>query len=274
MSVLRGAFGRSVVVAVLVVMAILTAQAEPMSVEDYAKTASRTAVMANLCPRYFKLNVEQMRQWRRIAIEVGKQLSEEFDAKLKSEIKRRNAEVDRAGHRVWCIRIQGQYVSRGIDIEAPTKPYEEEAEAAVERMKAEAGDRAKAQEEAQGTPKRLPKPSLYRPGIGATVFCRQLGSINHPLMASKLRSKWSRLGLSYGSGVLMLNLRRASTWPVAIFCVFTLPQPRDVTKVDCTIHIVDDKVIRAAGYEPDVIRRHEIGHCNGWPADHRGARAP
>jgi hypothetical protein len=67
----------------LMSMAILTARAQPMSVEDYAKTASRTAVMANLCPRYFKLNVEQMRQWRRIAIEVGEQLSEEFDAILR-----------------------------------------------------------------------------------------------------------------------------------------------------------------------------------------------
>jgi hypothetical protein len=51
-----------------------------MNVEDYAKTASRTAVMANVCPRFFKVNIEQMRQWRRIAIEVGEQLSEEFDA--------------------------------------------------------------------------------------------------------------------------------------------------------------------------------------------------
>jgi hypothetical protein len=75
--------------------AVLTARAQPMMVEDYAKTASRTAVMANVCARYFKLNVEQMRQWRRIAIEVGKQLSDEFDAVLKAEIKRRNAEVDR-----------------------------------------------------------------------------------------------------------------------------------------------------------------------------------
>ena len=119
-----------------------------MSVEDYAKTASRTAVMANLCPRYFKLNVEQMRQWRRGAIEGGEQLSEEFDAILKAEIKRRNAEVDRTGHRVWCIRMRGQYESHGIDIEAPTRPYEEEAEAAAERMKADAKAQAEAQAEA------------------------------------------------------------------------------------------------------------------------------
>ena len=63
------------IVLFLMSAAILTARAQPMSVEDYAKTASRTAVMANLCPRYFKLNVEQMRQWRRLAIEGGEKLS-------------------------------------------------------------------------------------------------------------------------------------------------------------------------------------------------------
>jgi hypothetical protein len=130
-----------------------TARAQPgMTIEDYAKTASRTAVMANLCPRYFKLNVEQMRQWRRIAIESGAQLSEEFDAILKVEIKRRNAEVDRAGHRVWCIGMQRQYENHGIDIGAPTRPYEEEAEAAAERMKAD----AKAQAEAEAAAKEKP----------------------------------------------------------------------------------------------------------------------
>jgi hypothetical protein len=44
----------------LMLMAILTVRAQPMSVEDYAKTASRTAVMANVCPRFFKVNIEQM----------------------------------------------------------------------------------------------------------------------------------------------------------------------------------------------------------------------
>jgi hypothetical protein len=34
--------------------------------------------------------------------------------------------------------MRGQYESHGIDIEAPTRPYEEEAEAAAEKMKAEA----------------------------------------------------------------------------------------------------------------------------------------
>ena len=257
----------------LMSMAILTARAQPMSVEDYAKTASRTAVMANLCPRYFKLNVEQMRQWRRIAIEVGEQLSEEFDAILKAQIKRRNAEVDRAGHRVWCIQMRGQYESQGIDIEAPTRSYEEEAEAAAERMKAEAGARAKAQEEAQADAEAAAKLKTLSPREARKYILPPVRfdkpppdgvDVTEQVVKSRaeIRKRCPDVKFEPGSDLACSRILR-----------FYAPTG-EVTKVFCTIHIVDDKVIRAAGYEPDDVRRHEIGHCNGWPADHRGARAP
>src|SRR5262245_10798210 len=110
--------------AIPLMMAASTIRGEQpsMSVEDYARTASRSGVMANVCPQYFKLNVEQMRQWQRIAIEEGKRLSRSFDAILAAEVKRRNAEVDRTGHQVWCVQMRGQYQDNNIDIEAPTRP--------------------------------------------------------------------------------------------------------------------------------------------------------
>jgi hypothetical protein len=40
----------------------------------------------------------------------------------------------------------------------------------------------------------------------------------------------------------------------------------------CYIIKVPDAEIRAVGHDPDVFMRHEMGHCNGWPAIHRGAR--
>ena len=40
----------------------------------------------------------------------------------------------------------------------------------------------------------------------------------------------------------------------------------------CVIVIVSDEEIRAAGHDPDIVRRHEIGHANGWPTHHPGAR--
>jgi hypothetical protein len=40
----------------------------------------------------------------------------------------------------------------------------------------------------------------------------------------------------------------------------------------CAIVMAPDDVITKAGFPPALVLRHEIAHCNGWPADHRGAR--
>jgi hypothetical protein len=42
---------------------------------------------------------------------------------------------------------------------------------------------------------------------------------------------------------------------------------------DCRIVLAADSVIKAAGFPPELVKRHEIAHCNGWPADHPGALA-
>lgn len=36
----------------------------------------------------------------------------------------------------------------------------------------------------------------------------------------------------------------------------------------CIIVKVSDDVIRAYGYDPALVMRHEIAHCVGWPANH------
>jgi hypothetical protein len=52
----------------------------------------------------------------------------------------------------------------------------------------------------------------------------------------------------------------------ALACSFQYPNN------SCLIVIVYDDEIKKAGFPPDVIKRHEVGHCNGWDADHKGAR--
>jgi len=37
--------------------------------------------------------------------------------------------------------------------------------------------------------------------------------------------------------------------------------------------MVSDEIIRAAGWDPIVIRMHEESHCGGWPSHHPGMRA-
>jgi hypothetical protein len=44
----------------------------------------------------------------------------------------------------------------------------------------------------------------------------------------------------------------------------------DTTK--CTIWIANDDILTDARTSYDAVRRHELGHCNGWPSDHPDAR--
>jgi hypothetical protein len=39
----------------------------------------------------------------------------------------------------------------------------------------------------------------------------------------------------------------------------------------CEVVMLSDDEINRVGFPPDMVRRHEIAHCNGWPADHKGA---
>ena len=40
----------------------------------------------------------------------------------------------------------------------------------------------------------------------------------------------------------------------------------------CRVVIVTDNLLKAANSTRARIMRHELGHCNGWPGDHPGAR--
>ena len=40
----------------------------------------------------------------------------------------------------------------------------------------------------------------------------------------------------------------------------------------CDVFIAADEVLATVGLTYEVALRHEIGHCNGWPGDHHGAR--
>jgi hypothetical protein len=54
-------------------------------------------------------------------------------------------------------------------------------------------------------------------------------------------------------------------FPLALGCAYRFP-------TGCWVIISPDNVIAAAGLSFDIVTRHEIAHCNGWPPDHRGAR--
>lgn len=62
-------------------------------------------------------------------------------------------------------------------------------------------------------------------------------------------------------------------FPYKLGCSFQVaPQAKDGTWAGCRVIVVADDVIAAAGYTTEIVYRHEMGHCNGWPGDHWGAR--
>jgi hypothetical protein len=72
-------------------------------------------------------------------------------------------------------------------------------------------------------------------------------------------------------GKLIIS-RIDSTTEVGLLCGQAAPmlscsQRRDN---ECEIIMATDNVIRIFGYLVDVVLRHEIAHCNGWPQDHPG----
>jgi hypothetical protein len=62
---------------------------------------------------------------------------------------------------------------------------------------------------------------------------------------------------------------RPVEYPTHLGCAF--PGGR---KPHCLIYIVNDDVLASYGQNAKALLRHETGHCNGWGADHAGARAP
>jgi hypothetical protein len=59
---------------------------------------------------------------------------------------------------------------------------------------------------------------------------------------------------------------------VALACARQTHVKSDPSVKVCWIVIANADVINAAGYVYDIVLRHEIGHCNGWPADHPNAQ--
>jgi hypothetical protein len=65
-----------------------------------------------------------------------------------------------------------------------------------------------------------------------------------------------------------------STLPLTLGCARRgLNADGTYSNLSCRIIIADDDPLEAAGHDWLTVLRHEIGHCNGWPGDHKGARA-
>jgi len=88
-----------------------------------------------------------------------------------------------------------------------------------------------------------------------------------------------RLFVMVGSGQMWMRDLCKQEWPIWLFgCAVVSkndPWARVLEpdgKADCIVIQATEAFIEARGSTLNLVMRHEIGHCNGWPGDHRGAR--
>jgi hypothetical protein len=65
-----------------------------------------------------------------------------------------------------------------------------------------------------------------------------------------------------------------TVFPHKLGCAYmTGGQAKDESYAECRVILLADEVVASLGFTtPEFVLRHEIAHCNGWPATHIGAR--
>src|SRR5262245_52669888 len=98
----------------------------------------------------------------------------------------------------------------------------------------------------------LPPPAYDRPFDGPTIIIR-------------------------GDATLMKQLCPKTSYPITLGCQRFLTDITDaVTPTPlgktCIVVIAKDEILQAEGWTYEIVKRHEVGHCSNWPANHPGAR--
>ena len=70
-----------------------------------------------------------------------------------------------------------------------------------------------------------------------------------------------------GDAYLMRTLCPKTSYDPTLACSYA---KHDGT--ECIVILADDGIIYDAGWTPQIIWRHERGHCNGWPGNHPNSR--
>jgi hypothetical protein len=71
-----------------------------------------------------------------------------------------------------------------------------------------------------------------------------------------------------GDERLMRQLCPKTTMPITLGCKYLLQLPQTEAKHPaCWIVIANDEILKEAGWPYDIVKRHEVAHCGGWPAD-------
>jgi hypothetical protein len=112
-----------------------------------------------------------------------------------------------------------------------------------------------------------PKPPELKPAKPRPAWILPPPEYDHPYTEGPV---WIRV--VYSQADVRDKCEKARLLDVALACGSSRYLQSDPSVKACLITMASKDVIEAAGYTYEVVLRHEIGHCNGWPGDHPNAR--
>jgi hypothetical protein len=72
-----------------------------------------------------------------------------------------------------------------------------------------------------------------------------------------------------GDKARMAGLCPKTPFPITLGCVVKVQEGRG-----CIIVVANDDILKNTPWNYEMVLRHENGHCQNWPGDHRGSRPP
>jgi hypothetical protein len=78
------------------------------------------------------------------------------------------------------------------------------------------------------------------------------------------------LTITRGDAAVMEKNCPKTAFPITLGCAkrYTM----NGQDYSCYVHIAEDSILQPTGWSYEIVLRHELGHCLGWPANHPGMR--
>jgi hypothetical protein len=112
---MRLEFGLAIVIAVSTFTSSPVVQAQDITPDGVARSASLFSAIAHYCPSHLKVDPEAARKFVRAYVMVGENVegAKAFKTRLGRETTRRSKEVDITGPFQWCTRQKALLQSHG-----------------------------------------------------------------------------------------------------------------------------------------------------------------
>jgi hypothetical protein len=79
-----------------------------------------------------------------------------------------------------------------------------------------------------------------------------------------------QLTITRGDAKTMKEVCPKTAFPITLGCAHRYTKGGE--DYSCHVYIAEDDILRPTGWSYNLVLRHELGHCLGWPGNHPGMR--